>query len=153
MHDVATSTVAVLLTDLAEMRRLWREHGAALPAASARYETLVRTAATAHAGTVVSSGGPALSFCFPTVSAAATAALDAQQALQREAWGDVDLPEPLPVRMALHAGTLSPDAQDATNSLALTYLDRLLASGHPGQVLLSAVVASMLQDLLSDAEE
>src|SRR5829696_1966982 len=127
MADLPSGTVTWLLTDLAETRRLWREHGTALPAASARYETLVRTAATAHAGTVVSSGGRALSFCFPTVSAAATAALDAQQALQREAWEDVGLPEPLPVRMALHAGTLSPDAQDATRSLALTYLDRLLA--------------------------
>ena len=150
--DHPSGTVTVLVTDLAETRRLWREHGAALPAASARYETLVRTAATAHGGTVVTARGTALSVRLPDRPAAVAAALDAQQALQREAWEDVGLPEPLPVRMALHAGTVSPDAQDATHSPALTYLDRLLASGHPGQVLVSAVVASMLQDLLSDSE-
>jgi predicted ATPase/transcriptional regulator with XRE-family HTH domain len=152
--DLASATVIVLATDLAAPRRLWREHGAAFPAASACYETLVRTAAVRHGGSIVSERGTALSFRFPTAPAAVAAALDAQHALQCEAWEDVGLPDSLPVRMALHAGTLSSEPQDAAvNSLALTYLDLLLASGHPGQVLLSAVVASMLQELLSDPEE
>src|SRR5215207_966555 len=116
MADFTSGTITWLLTDLAETRRLWREHNAALPAASTRYEALVRAAVTAHAGSLLTARGTALAFHFPTVSAAVTAALDAQQALHREPWEEVGLPEPLPVRMALHAGTLSPDAQDGTRS-------------------------------------
>ena len=65
MHDVATSTVTVLLTDLAETRRLWREHGAAVPAVSARYKRLVRSAAAAHAGTDMKTTGTVVRFGFP----------------------------------------------------------------------------------------
>ena len=151
--DRPSGTVTWLATDLAETRRLWREHGAVLPTASARYETLMRTAAATHGGTVVTARGTALSFGFPTVSTAIAAAVDAQHALRSETWENVGLPELLPMRMAFHAGTASPDLQDITRSPALTYLDRLLASGHPGQVLVSAVVAAMLQDLLLAAEE
>jgi hypothetical protein len=42
-------TVTLLGTNLAETRLLWREHGAALPTASTRYEALVRTAAACEA--------------------------------------------------------------------------------------------------------
>ena len=149
----STRTVTVLVTDLAETRRLWREHGAAMPAVSARYDALVRTAAATHAGTVMTTTGTAVRFGFPTISAAVAAALDAQRALHSEPWEDVGLPEPLPVHMAIHEATVSGDLQDSAPSPALTYLDHLLAAGHPGQVLVSAVVASMLQDLLSEPEE
>ena len=94
LDDVSGGTVTWLVTDLAETRRLWREHGAAMPAVSARYEVLVRTAAATHGGTVEHDRGTALQFRFPTVSAAVAAALDAQQALRREAWEDTGLPEP-----------------------------------------------------------
>jgi predicted ATPase len=152
MNDLPTGTVTWLVTDLAETRRLWREHGAAVPAVSARYEALVRTAAAAHGGTVETTRGTELQCRFPTVSSAVTATLDAQQALQTEAWAEIGLPESLLVHMALHAATISPDPQSDTYSPALTYLDRLLASGHSGQVLLSSLVALMLQDLLSEPE-
>src|SRR5215208_914871 len=153
MNDLVTSTVTMLLTDLAETRRLWREHGAAVPAVSARYKRLVRQAAAEHTGTVMTTRGTALQFCFPTVSAAVAAALDAQYALRSEVWEDIGLPELLPVRMALHGCTVSPDPQDPARFPALAYLDHLLAAGHPGQVLLSALVASMLEELLAESEE
>jgi class 3 adenylate cyclase len=153
LADHPNGAVTVLMTDLGDARRLWREHGDALPAASARYETLVRTAATAHAGTVIMARGTALSFRFPTAPAAVAAALGAQQALQRESWEKVGFPELLPVRMALHAGTVPPDQQDFMRSPTLMSVARLLASGHPGQVLLSAVVAAMLDDPPSESEE
>jgi predicted ATPase/transcriptional regulator with XRE-family HTH domain len=153
LADRPSGIVTVLFTDLGDARRLWREHGDALPAASSRYEKLVRTAAADHAGTVMMARGTALWFRFPTAPAAVAAALRAQQALQRESWEKVGFPESLRVRMALHAGAVSPDPQDITHSPVLTYLARLLASGHPGQVLLSAVVAAMLDDLPSESEE
>jgi class 3 adenylate cyclase len=153
MHDFPTGTVTCLVTDLAETRRLWREHGAAVPAVSARYKRLVRSAAAVHAGTDMKTTGTAVRFGFPTISAAVAAALDAQDALHSEAWEDAGLPEPLLVHMAIHEATLSVDLQDPAPSPALTYLDRLLTAAHPGQVLLSALVASMLEELLSEPEE
>src|SRR5215212_2260015 len=153
MNDFASATVTWLFTDLAEVRRLWREHGAAVPAVSARYEALVRTAAAAHDGTVGTTYGTALQARFPTVSAAVVAALDAQQALRRELREEVGLPEPIPVRMALHAGIAPPDPQNMTDSPAQTYLCHLLAAAHLGQVLLSSLAAAMLQDLLAELEE
>jgi predicted ATPase len=153
MHDFPTGTVTCLVTDLAETRRLWREHGAAVPAVSARYKRRVRRAAAVHAGTDMKTTGTAVRFGFPTISAAVAAALDAQDALHSEAWEDAGLPEPLLVHMAIHEATLSVDLQDPAPSPALTYLDRLLTAAHPGQVLLSALVASMLEELLSEPEE
>jgi predicted ATPase/transcriptional regulator with XRE-family HTH domain len=151
--EPSRGTLIVLFVDLAERRRLWREHAATLPAALARYDTLMRAAAAAQAGAVVMARGTALQFSFPTVAAAITAALEAQQAVQSDNWTEAGLPEPLPVRMALHAGTVSPDPQGDLRSPALTYLERLLAAAHPGQVLVSAVVATMLHDQLAAAEQ
>src|SRR5215216_4250819 len=51
--DLPSGTIIALASDLAEMPRLWREHHDALPAASIRYEALVRTAAAAYGGTVL----------------------------------------------------------------------------------------------------
>jgi predicted ATPase len=153
MADLPSGTDIVLSTDLAETRRLWREHGGAMPAVSARYEDLVRTAAATHTGTVMMTNGTAVQFRFPTVSSAVAATLDAQLALRIDVWEEVGLQGPLPVRMALHAGTASPDPQDTTCSPAQTYLSHLLAAAHPGQVLLSSLVADMLRDLLSEPDE
>jgi predicted ATPase len=153
MTHSTSGTITWLVTDLAATRRLWREHGAAMPAVSARYEVLVRTATAANGGTVETIRGTALQLRFPTVSAAVAAALETQQALRSEAWEAVGLPEPLTVHMALHAGTASPDSQDTTDSPTRTYLRHLLAAAHPGQVLLSGLVASMLQELLAEPDE
>ena len=153
MTHLPSGTITWLVTDLAETRRLWREHGAAMPAVSARYEVLVRTAAAAHGGTV---GRPAAPRCS---SASRPSRLrwrplwTPSTRCGSEAWEEVGLPEPLPVHMALHAGTASPDPQDTTYSPARTYLSHLLAAAHPGQVLLSALVASMLQELLAEPDE
>jgi len=146
-------TVTWLLVDLAEPRRLWREHSAALPAASARFVAIVRSAATAHSGTGITTRGTALLFSFPTPLAAVATALAAQHALRREAWEDVGLPEALQVRIALHAGTAPPEPQVSTRSPELNYLERLLTSGLPGQVLVSAVSARILRDCLAALEE
>src|SRR5829696_7933031 len=112
MHDLPNGTITILAIDLAETRRLWREHGAAMPAASARYDVLMRTAAAAHAGTVMATNGTAVRVRFPTIAAAVATALDAQHALQREPWENVGLPERLPVHMAIHEATVSLDPQD-----------------------------------------
>jgi predicted ATPase len=153
MHDLPSGTITVLATDLAETRRLWREHGAAMPAASARYDVLMRTAAVAHAGTDITTNGTAVRVRFPTIAAAVATALEAQHALQSERWENVGLPRRLPVHMAIHEATVTLDVQDPAYSSALTYLDLLLAAGHPGQVLVSALVASMLQELLAEPAE
>jgi predicted ATPase/transcriptional regulator with XRE-family HTH domain/Tfp pilus assembly protein PilF len=153
LDDVSGGTVAWLFTDLAEMRRLRREHSAALPAVSARYEALVRAAAATRGGTVGTTAGTALHFHFPTASAAVAAALGAQDALGREPWQDTGLPDLPPVRMALHAGTVSPNPPNTTHSPAQTYLSHLLAAGHPGQVLLSSHVASLLHDPPSELDK
>ncbi len=140
--DAALSTF--LLTDIAGSTRLWEEHGDAMGAALAIHDDLLRTAITTNGGVVVKTMGDGMLAVFDSSIGAVAAALLAQRVLRDTAWGPTG---PLRVRMAVHAGTAESREGDFFGQ-ALNRDARILAIGHGGQVLLSAVAAALTRERL-----
>lgn len=139
-----SGTVTFLLTDIEGSTQLWEQHPRAMRTALARHDTLLREAVAAAGGVVVKSTGDGMLAAFVSAVDALTASLDAQRALQREAW---NTGAPLRVRMALHTGVAEERAGDYFGA-PLNRLARLLAAGHGGQILLSRVTWELLADHL-----
>ena len=139
-----TGTVTLLFTDIEGSTRLWETHKAAMGAALARHDTLMRGAIRAYGGHVFKTVGDAFCASFHTASDALSAALEAQRALQRERW-----PEDLRirVRMALHTGGVEVRDGDYFGT-PLNRVARLLGAGHGGQTLLSESTHDLCRDHL-----
>ena len=144
MADLPTGTVTLLFTDIEGSTRLWEAHAAAMRAALARHDALLRHCIDDHDGHVFKTGGDAFCAAFHTASDALAAALDAQRALHREPW-----PEgaKLRVRMALHSGAVELRDGDYFGA-PLNRVARLLAAGHGGQTLLSESTHDLCRDHL-----
>ncbi len=147
MTDLPHGTVTFLFTDIAGSTRLWLDHRAAMQAAYARHDALLRDAITAHRGVVYKVIGDALQVAFPSAPEAVAAALEAQFGLDLEPWS---LPAPLRVRMVLHAGEVDPDPDGDYRSPILNRLGRLLSVAHGGQVLLSHAVRGLSHERLPE---
>ncbi len=147
MPELPHGTVTFLFTDIAGSTRLWRDHRAAMEQAYARHDALLREAITAHRGVVYKVIGDALQVAFPSAPEAVAAALEAQFGLDLEPW---PLPEPLRVRMALHAGDVDPEPDGDYRSPVLNRLGRLLGVGYGGQVLLSHAVRGLSHERLPE---
>ena len=144
MANLPTGTVALLFTDVEGSTRLWETNAAAMRAALARHDALIRHCIDDREGHVFKTGGDAFCAAFHTASDALAAALDAQRALHREPW-----PEgaKLRVRMALHSGAVEVRDGDYFGP-PLNRTARLLAAGHGGQTLLSEATHDLCRDQL-----
>ena len=144
MANLPTGTVTLLFTDIEGSTRLWEANAAAMRAALARHDALVRHCIDDRDGHVFKTGGDAFCAAFHTASDALAAALDAQRALHREPW-----PEgaKLRVRMALHSGAVEVRDGDYFGP-PLNRTARLLAAGHGGQMLLSEATHDLCRDQL-----
>ncbi len=98
-----TRPVTLLFTDIEGSTKRWERHPAAMAAAVARHDALLRTCVAAHQGHVFKTIGDAVCAVFADPTQALAAALASQRALAAESWGVV---APLRVRMALHAGAV-----------------------------------------------
>jgi predicted ATPase len=130
-----TGTVTFLFTDMEGSTRLLQQLGPeAFSAALDEHRRLLRAAFTGHGGVEVDTQGDAFFVAFADARAALQAATAAQRAL-----GD----GPVRVRMGIHTGT--PHATDEGYVGADVHLGaRIAASGHGGQVLLSAATKAYL---------
>jgi class 3 adenylate cyclase len=142
--DLPTGTVTFLFTDLEGSTRLWREHPEAMRPALARHDELLRDAIAAHGGHVVKTTGDGAHAVFATASDAIDAAVAAQLALGAEPWG---LPEPLRVRMGIHAGPAELRAGDyygtaVVEALTETRLVTLTGVGGVGKTRLAVQAAA-----------
>jgi TolB-like protein/class 3 adenylate cyclase/tetratricopeptide (TPR) repeat protein len=144
MADFPTGTVTLLFTDIEGSTQLWEAHAAAMRAALARHDALLRDCIDDHHGHVFKTGGDAFCAAFHTASDALAAALDAQRALHREPWPEA---AKLRVRMALHAGAVEVRDGDYFGA-PLNRVARLLAAGHGGQTLLSEAMHDLCRDHL-----
>jgi predicted ATPase/class 3 adenylate cyclase len=152
MDLLPTGTVTFLFTDIEGSTQLWQRHPQAMPAALARHHELLRSAIEAHKGYVFQIIGDAFCAAFHTAPDGLRAALDAQRALQAEAWGECG---PIRVRMALHSGAVEIRPGDTTSgeyvsNLTLSRAARLLSAGHGRQVLLSRATTELLAYDLPD---
>lgn len=138
-----------LLTDIQGSTRLWEEHPAEMGEALAVHDGILRAAIAASGGAVVKTMGDGMLAVFDGTIAAVSAAIDAQRALRDTSWG---ITGPLRVRMAIHAGTAESREGDFFGQ-ALNRDARILAIGHGGQILLSAVAAALTRDRLPAGAE
>ncbi|HEX5148782.1 MAG TPA: adenylate/guanylate cyclase domain-containing protein, partial [Candidatus Limnocylindrales bacterium] len=133
-----------VMTDIEGSTRLWEDHGDAMGAALATHDRILRGSVEAAGGRVFKTTGDGMLAAFESPVAAVQAALAAQRALRDATWGATG---PLKVRMALHAGTA--EARDGDYfGPALNRVARILAIGHGGQVICSAVAAVLARDEL-----
>ena len=144
MADLPTGTVTLMFTDIEGSTRLWEAHAAAMRAALARHDALLRHCIGDQQGHVFKTGGDAFCAAFHTASDALAAALDAQRALHREPWPEA---AKLRVRMALHSGAVEMRDGDYFGA-PLNKVARLLAAGHGGQTLLSEATHDLGRDHL-----
>jgi predicted ATPase/class 3 adenylate cyclase len=135
-----SGAVTFLFTDVEGSTRLWAAHTAAMERAMTRHDGLLRSAIDAHAGSVFSTAGDGFGAAFPRPADGAAAALDAQRALHTERWAG--LPDPLRVRMGLHAGVAYERGGDYFGP-EVNLAARVMAAAWGGQVLCTGSVASV----------
>ena len=138
-------TVTFLFTDIEGSTLLWEQYPTAMSAALQRHDALLRGVIEEWGGYVFKTVGDAFCAAFATAPQALNAALQAQQRLQAEAWGET----PLRVRMALHSGVAEARDNDYFGP-TLNRTARLLSAGHGGQVLLSRAAAGLVRDALPE---
>jgi len=153
-------TLTFLFTDIEGSTRRWEADRAAMAAALARHDALLREAIKGAGGTVFKTVGDAFCAVFADPVAALGAALAAQRALGAEDWSvygrdgngadgldAAALPAfaPLRVRMALHTGEAEARDDDWFGP-TVNRVARLLSAAHGGQVLVGGVAAELLTE-------
>ena len=145
-----TGTVTFLFTDIEGSSEVAQAHPDAFPALLGRHHAIVREAVEAHDGFVFQIVGDAFCVAFDTAGDALAAAVDAQRRLLREPW----TPAPLRVRMGINTGTAEAGADERsggyTGYAAMTRAQRVMATAHGAQVLLSNASAEQARDHLSE---
>jgi predicted ATPase len=135
MRELPGGTVTFLFTDVEGSTRLLDDLGTeAYADALSEHRRLLRQAFALHGGAEVDTQGDAFFYVFRSAPAAVEAAKEAQQALSSG---------PIRVRIGVHTGTprlteegyVGPDVHRAA---------RIAASGHGGQVLVSASTATLV---------
>jgi class 3 adenylate cyclase len=143
--ELPTGTVTFLFTDVEGSTSLLNELGAERYAdALAAHRTGIREACADNGGVEVDNQGDAFFFAFPTASGALAAASQFTERLATSG--------PIGVRAGIHTGTpflgeegyIGHDVHRAA---------RIAASGHGGQVLVSASTASLVESELTDLGE
>jgi len=140
--SLPTGTITFLFTDIEGSTRLWEEHPEAMRIALERHNTLLGQAIEAHNGQAFKTMGDAFCAAFHLATDAVAAALQGQQALDAEPWGETG---PIRVRMALHTGEAEEQAGDYFGP-PLNRVSRILSAGHGGQVLISGATQEIVQD-------
>ena len=143
-RELPSGTVTFLFTDVEGSTKLLHELGAEGYAdALAEHRRVIRAACAAQGGVEVDTQGDAFSFAFPTAPGALAAAAGATEAL---AVGQIR------VRIGLHTGTPLLTEEGYVGG-DLHRAARIAASGHGGQVLVSASTAQLVETELVDLGE
>jgi predicted ATPase/class 3 adenylate cyclase len=143
---IGRETATFLFTDIEGSTQLGEQQPERMREALGEHDTLLRQVIVAHGGQVFKTVGDAFCAAFVTAPEALQAALRAQQRLWARDWGRLGK---LPVRMALHTGTVEPRTGDYYG-LPLNRTARLLRAGHGGQILLSQATYELVRDELPE---
>src|SRR5215203_5545982 len=147
MRDTPVEPLTFVFADLESSTRLWDRFPDAMKDAMERHDEILRDAVNGAGGRVIKITGDGLMAVFSSPSTAATAALEAQRALQREPWAETG---PLRVRMGIHVGVAQQRAADFYGP-PVNRTARIMAAAHGGQVLLSADAARLADELPAGA--
>ncbi|HSL42584.1 MAG TPA: adenylate/guanylate cyclase domain-containing protein [Anaerolineales bacterium] len=147
-QTLPSGTVTFLFSDIEGSTKLSQQYSESMPALLARHHEILDQAVTAHHGFTFQIVADSYTVAFHNASDALAAALDIQRALHKESWS----PAPIKVRMGIHTGPAQ--LQDASKSprysgyTTISMSQRVMSSGHGGQILLSQIVANLVSDQL-----
>lgn len=143
-----TRAVTFLLTDIEGSTAAWESNGDAMAVALARHDELVEQVVTSRGGRLIKTRGEgdATFSVFDRPSAAASAAVELQDAIAHEPWTSRD---PVRVRMALHTGEVELRDGDYFGR-AVNRVARLRSLAEGGQILCSGATAELVIDTLAD---
>jgi predicted ATPase len=134
-----SGTVTFLFTDIEGSTRLWEERPDDMRALVATHDERFRAVIEGNGGYVVKTTGDGVHAAFGRAADAVAAAEQCQEAL-------ADLPD-IRVRMGINTGEVQERAGDYFGP-PVNRAARLMAAGHGGQVLISAVTAELVPDLV-----
>jgi predicted ATPase/class 3 adenylate cyclase len=136
--------VTFLFTDIEGSTHLWESAPEAMRNALARHDEIVRGAIERHGGYVFATGGDGFAAAFGRAGDAVAAGVQAQAGLAGEMWPGGAV---VGVRMGLHTGEAVEREGDYFGT-AVNQAARLMELAHGGQVVCSAVTASVVADTL-----
>jgi predicted ATPase/DNA-binding CsgD family transcriptional regulator len=144
-----TGILAFVLTDLEASTTRWERDPGAMAADLARHLCIVDEVSERWSGRRApeQGAGDSTVTAFGRASDALAAAVDVQQAMQREVWAGR---EPLLARVAVHAGEVHLDDTGRYQGPTMNRAGRLLQAGHGGQVLASTTVVDLGRAVLGD---
>jgi predicted ATPase/class 3 adenylate cyclase len=140
-----TGTVTFLFTDVEGSAGLWERDPVGADALLAHHDRLLADVMSRHGGYLFAHMGDGVAVAFVRASHAVAAALEAQQQLTTGRFAAADFR----VRVGLHTGEAVERDGDYFGP-TVNRTARLMASGHGGQVLLSALTVEVLADQLPD---
>lgn len=146
MDQHPTGTVTFLFTDIEGSTKLAREFPERWESSRARHHQILREAIESNKGFVFQIIGDAFCAAFHKAGEALKAAVEAQQGLQSETWGECVIR----VRMGIHTGEAKEQDGEYKGYLTLSLVQRLMSAGHGGQVLLSDASERSLHEGLPD---
>jgi predicted ATPase/class 3 adenylate cyclase/DNA-binding XRE family transcriptional regulator len=148
--NLPTGTVTFLYTDIEGSTQLWKQHHQAMAAAHARHDQILRETIESNNGYVFQVVGDAFCAAFPSAADALRAAVQSQNELAAEKWGEV----PIRVRMGIHTGSAEIQEDGFYGGfVTLSHVQRLMSIAHGGQVLLSFTARELVQDELPENVE
>ena len=124
---------ALLFTDIEGSTALLQRIGPRYTPLLERHHQIISAAVAGSAGTVQGTEGDSFFATFDSASAALSAAVDAQVALQAEAW---PADAPIRVRMGLHVGGVATTSAGLVG-LAIHHAARITSAAHGGQIVVS----------------
>jgi class 3 adenylate cyclase len=137
-----SGTVTFLFTDIEGSTRLWEAAPEAMGRALERHAEIVRGEIERQGGYVFATGGDGFAAAFGRAADAVAAATAAQALLLAEEWAN---DATVRVRIGLHTGEAVERGSDYFGP-AVNEAARLMAIGHGGQVICSAVTAALLPE-------
>lgn len=143
-NNPPSGTVTFLFTDIEGSTKLAREHADAWEKSRARHHQILREAIEANNGYVFQVIGDAFCAAFHKAGDAIKAALEAQQRLQSEPWGECVIR----VRIGIHTGEAEHHNREYQGYLTLSQVQRIMSAGHGGQILISNVTENLLRSQL-----
>ena len=142
--SLPSGNVTLLFTDIEGSTRLIEELGeSGYVDALAEHRRLLRAAFSAHGGVEVDTQGDAFLYAFADPVEALAAAAQGQEALA---------PGPVQVRMGVHTGVLQLTGEGYAGR-ELHKAARIAASGHGGQVVVSAATRALIDGELTELGE
>ena len=143
-RELPAGNVSLLFTDIEGSTRLIEELGeSGYVDALAEHRRLLRAAFSAHGGVEVDTQGDAFLYAFADPVEALAAAAQGQEALA---------PGPVQVRMGVHTGVLQLTGEGYAGR-ELHRAARIAASGHGGQVVVSAATRALIDGELTELGE